>query len=81
MREQFWNKRASLGYQEGFDQKDKFKTQNILKTQVMLNHIALAFNLSTFGIKHQNRETKLPDHIALPKMANKNQRQWKTKGI
>jgi hypothetical protein len=45
------------------------------KAQVMVDLVALASNFSPFGIKHQNRGTKLPNPITLPRIVNENQQQ------
>ena len=52
----FHNKRATLRNQEGFGSKNKFKTKNSLKTQLVVGPVALASNFFPFGIRHQNGE-------------------------
>jgi hypothetical protein len=44
-----------------------------LKIQVVVDPIVLASDFSSFGIKHQNGETKWPNSIVSLKIANENQ--------
>jgi hypothetical protein len=62
-------------------QKTSCKAQNVFKTQVVVDPVALASNFSPFGIKHQSRETKWPNLIALAKMQMKVKRNGKSWGF